>query len=167
MKTMTVVLVALALSACSGERNAQNEKEYGSFTADPENMPQTRTLYSPVPVVLVRVEASESGYTLRPFSAMGAPTASLIQTGDVLLKALDADGRVLASVAVSNPRVARTAGSKRPEIAVLPSGVFTVMFGKPDSIRNIEVTVLNGPNAGLKQTFPLDPKDLRPVPEDK
>ncbi len=167
MKTMIAVLVALALSACSGERNSQHEKEYGTFNSDPENMPQSKTLYSPVPVVLVRVEATESGYTLRPFSALGAPTSTLVQTGDVLLKATDAAGRVLATVAVENPRVARTAGSKRPETAVLPSGSFTVAFGKLDSIRNIEVTVLTGPNAGLKQTLPIDPKELRPAPDDK
>lgn len=165
MKTLIAICAALALSACSGERNSQHEKEFGTFNSDPEKMPESRTLYSPGPVLLLRVEATESGYTVRPFRAMGAPTSTLNRGGDVVIKSLDASGKVLATVTVENPRLARTAGSQRPEIAVLPAGSFTVSLGKIDSIRNIEITVMSGPNAGFKQTLPVDPKELRPVPD--
>lgn len=166
MKTTVLFLTTLLLFSCSNRDNVQ-EKEMGDFKSDPENMPTTRTLHTPVPVLLVRIEATKEGYTAMPFRAMGVPSPTIHTEGDVVLKALDEQGRAVSTVAVDNPRAIRTAGSTKPETGELDKATFTVTFAKPDNIRSVEMTVISGPNAGLKQALRIEPRELKPLPDEK
>jgi hypothetical protein len=80
MKTIFICLMTLTFAACGGNRDLQKE-EMGTFDSDPENMPEQRTLYSPVPIVLLQVVADESGYSVIPFRALGAPSSPINREG--------------------------------------------------------------------------------------
>ncbi|MBX2992341.1 MAG: hypothetical protein KF749_14415 [Bacteroidetes bacterium] len=166
MKTTIMFLMTLLVFSCSNRDNVQ-QKEMGDFKSDPENMPATRTLYSPIPVLLVRVEATKDGYIATPFRATGVPSPTIHAEGDVMLKALDEQGRAVSIVAVDNPRAIRTAGSTKPDTGELDKATFTVTFAKPDNIRSVEITVIGGPNAGLKQALRIEPRELKPLPDEK
>jgi hypothetical protein len=160
MKTILICLVTMILGGCGGNRDLQKE-EMGTFDSDPENMPEQRTLYSPVPIVLLQVVADESGYSVTPFRALGAPSSTINQEGDVVITAMNADGRPIAVTVVDNPRAVRTAGSRDPKTATLPSARFTISFANPDSIRSIEIKVVEGPNAGFSRTILINPRELK------
>lgn len=160
MRTTLMCLAVLTLAACAGNRETQQE-EIGKFTSDLKNIPTTRTLYNPVPVVLLQVQATDIGYSIRPFRTVGAPSSAINQQGDVVFKAMDKQGRLIAMIAIDNPRAVRTTGSKKPATATLPRATFTVSFAKPDNIYIVEVNVVNGPNTGLKETIRIDPRELK------
>jgi hypothetical protein len=162
MRTILLCCLALMILGCR-----TNEKsvlpEVGAHQADPQNVPRDRTLYNLVPVVALKFEASETGYTMKAFRATGAPSSTIDQNRDVVIKASDGQGRLLASVSIFNPRDIRTVGAKQPAQAVRPKGTFTVFFAKPDEITVIEVKVVRGTNSGFTQRFTVNPKELPPL----
>jgi hypothetical protein len=162
MKRLIFVLVTLALFGCNQNKQPQ-VTEIGAQPADPQNVAKDRTLYKPVPIIAVRFEATNAGYTMRAFRANGTPTSKIDQNRDVVIKALDGQGTVLGSVSIFNPREVRTTGSKNPGTATRSNATFTVFFDRPDDIRNIEVNVVRGPNEGLRQSYPVNPRELPPL----
>ena len=127
---------------------------------DPEDPPREFTLFSPVPVLVATFEATESGYTVSLAQALAAPSPTIDQSRDVVVRALGADGEPLATVSVFNPRDVHTAGSSQPDRAVRESGSFTVAFARPEAIRALEVEVVRGANEGLEASFPVDLEDV-------
>jgi hypothetical protein len=164
MKRIIFVLLAVTLFGC-GQKQPQ-VTEVGARNVDPQNVSKDRTLSQPVPVIAVKFEATDTGYTMRAFRANGTPTSKIDQNRDVVIKALDGQGTVLGSVSIFNPREVRTTGSKNPGTASRPNATFTVFFDQPDNIRNIEVNVVRGPNEGLRQTYPVNPRELPPLTAD-
>jgi hypothetical protein len=159
MRAMVVCLLAFILAGCtSGQQPAL--KEIAASPLDPQKVPTQRSLQNPVPLVAARFDASDAGYALRAFRAMGTPTSKIDQSRDVLIRALDAQGNVVSSVSVENPRDVHTVGSTNPARSVLPAATFTVFFQNPDAIRSIEISVAKGPNAGFKQSFRITPAEL-------
>lgn len=159
MKRLIFVLVTLVLFGC----NQNKQPQVPEIVADPQNVAKDRTLFKPVPVIAVRFEATDAGYTMRAFRANGTPTSKIDKSRDVVIKALDGQGTVLSTVSIFNPREVRTTGSKNPGAATRPTATFTVFFDQPDNIQNIEVNVVRGPNEGLRQSYPVNPKELPPL----
>lgn len=155
-----IVLLAVACMTACAATGKDQPKEVGVTAADPRHMPTEVTLYKNVPVVGVRLTASDAGYTMSAFRASGTPTSAIDQSRDVIVQALGQSGQPLSTVTVDNPRAVRTAGSKRPGQAIRPSGDVTVFFAKPDQVRSVSVSVLRGPNEGFKQVFRVDPSSL-------
>lgn len=159
MKKLPILITALLLAGCLSE--GQVLDDLATPVADPEKVPVEITLYDPVPVLAAKFEASESGYTVTMYRTFGAPSSTIDQNRDVRVQALDAQGTVLSSVTVDNPRDVHTVGASEPDTAVLPVGTFTVFFADPLEIRALKVEVINGVNSGLEQSFEVEPKRLK------
>lgn len=166
MRTLFLCCLALLILGCRTTDTTQLQ-EVGARQADPQNVPRDKTLYNTAPVLALRFEASDAGYTMKAFRAMGVPTSQIDQSRDVIVKALDAQDRVLASVSLFNPRDVRAVGAKQPGQAVRSTATFTVFLPKPDEINKIEVNVLRGANSGFRQTFSVNPKELPPLEEER
>jgi hypothetical protein len=160
---LPVLLIAsLCMTACAGPR--QNTlTEVGVAQVDPRRMPTEIVLHQPVPVLGVRLDATEAGYAATTFRAAGAPSNSLDQSRDVVVQATDPAGRPIQTVTVDNPRAVHTAGSRNPAQSVRPTGSVTVFFPNPDQVRGISISVLRGPNEGLKRQFKVDPAKPGPA----
>ena len=158
-RTILLCCLALAFSGCRGGGKTELQ-EMGTYHADPQNVSRDRPLYNTVPVVALKFEATEAGYTMKAFPAVGVPTSPIDQNRDVIVKASDSAGRVVSTVSVFNPRDVHTVGTKQPGQAVRSKASFTIFFPKPDDVTTVEVTVLRGANSGLRQTFNLTPRDL-------
>lgn len=130
---------------------------------DPGKVPTQRALQPATqPVLQFVFEASDSGYRIVDAQVVeGAPTLAIDQDRDVRLTARDAAGRPIATVSVSNPRLARTAGTSNPDEAVLDRGTFVVRFPKPDRIQSVVIEVLRGPNEGLERDLQFQARDAR------
>jgi hypothetical protein len=164
MKTVlpALLIASLCVAACAGPR--QNAlTEVGVAQVDPRRMPTEIVLYQPVPVLGVRLDATEAGYAATTFRAAGAPSNSLDQSRDVVVQATDPAGRPIQTVTVDNPRAVHTVGSRNPAQAVRPTGSVTVFFPNPDQVRSISVTVLRGPNEGFRREFKVDPAKPGPA----
>lgn len=164
MKRMIFVLLTLTLFGCA--KKQPQVTEIGARNVDPQNISKDSTLHQPVPVVAIKFEATETGYTMRAFRANGTPTSKIDKGRDVVIKALDGQGTVLSTVSIFNPREVRTTGSKNPGTATRPTATFTVFFDQPDNIRRIEVDVVRGPNQGFKQNYSVNPAELPPLTSD-
>ena len=110
-----------------------------------------------VPVLLVELRASESGYVLvSARRSLGTPSLAFDPDREVLVTALKSDGSRLASISVPNPRTAHSAGEKEARELVLESGSLSLRLPDPDSIRALELFVRRGPNEGFHQVFRID-----------
>lgn len=165
MRTLLLCCLALTISGCRGDKTEL--QEVGAYQADPQNVSRDKPLYNAVPVVAVKFEATDAGYTMKAFRAMGVPTSQIDKNRDVVVKASNSAGGVVSTVSIFNPRDVRTVGSKQPGQAVRPKATFTVFFPKPDEVTAIEVNVLRGANSGLRQTFTVNPKELPPLEEER
>jgi hypothetical protein len=164
MKTIVVLVLAVVLTSCA-RSDKSKLAQVGQSLADPQKVPTEQRLQDSAPLIAVKLEASDSGYTIQAFRSVGTPTSTIHQDRDVVVKTFDQQGGLLTSVAINNPRDAHTTGSKQPATAVLPKATATVFFPKPDAVRSIEVTVIKGANAGLRQKLDVDPAKLRRLEE--
>ena len=160
MYRILLIILALAITGCAVNESA-SEYEFSAPQADPRKVPESFTLYDPVPVLAVKFEASKDGYRMAPFRAMGAPTSTIDQGRDVLIQVFDSQGEMLSSVSIDNPREIHTAGSTKPDRATLPKATFTLFFANPDSIQTLNVSVLDGPNREFIETYKIDPRELK------
>lgn len=161
MKKLPILITLFFLAGCVGE--GQNLDDLNTPVADPESVPKELTLFDPVPVLAARFEASESGYEVIMYRTAGAPSSTIDQNRDVNVQVLDAGGEVLSAVSVDNPRDVHTVGAGDPDTAVLPVATFTVFFADPLEIRALELTVVNGTNQGLEQSFEVEPRRLKEI----
>lgn len=162
MKTVLILSLAIALVGCARSTKTDLPGLRPQF-ANPNSMPTVRNLQDSTPLLAVKLEASDAGYTLKAFRTTGTPTSRISLNRDVEIKALDKDGKPVMSVSIDNPRDVHTTGTERPATAVLSKAKVTVFLVSPDQIRSIEVNVLRGANAGLKKTFSIDPEKLTPL----
>lgn len=164
MKTTVVLLLAAVLTSCA--RSDKSElAQVGQSLADPQKVPTEQKLQDSAPLIAVKLEASDSGYTIQAFRSAGTPTSTIHQDRDVVVKTFDEQGGLLTSVTIDNPREAHTTGSKHSATAILPKATATIFLPRPDAVRSIEVTVIKGANAGLKQKLDVDPSKLRRLEE--
>jgi hypothetical protein len=159
MKLVLLALLCLVFTTCR-ENNQSSVSEVGAQKVDPQKVPKDRTLEQPVPLVAVKVEASDAGYTIKAFRAKGTPTNKIDQSRDVVIKVIDGQGKELSAVSIFNPREIHTTGKNNPRTATLKQASFIVFFDQADDIRTIEVEVKRGANAPLKQSINVDPRDL-------
>ncbi len=139
-----ILLLAVPVTGCSGWEGPK-----------PEDVPE-QTVIAPqsVQVLQVTLVADDDGYSVAGMRrTSGAPTLTIDQNKDVLITATDAAGKVLSTVSVANPRIVRTAGSSRPDSAVLDEATVTVNIANPDIVSRISVQVRQGPNSGYKQQY--------------
>lgn len=139
-----ILLLAVPVSGCSGWEGPR-----------PEDVPEQAVLAPQSEQVLqVTLKADSTGYSVSSMRrTSGAPTLAIDQNKDVLITATDAAGKVLSTVSVANPRIVRTAGSSRPDSAVLDEATVTVNIANPDMVSRLGVQVRQGPNEGYKQQF--------------
>ena len=142
----TISILFPLISGCSGWEGPR-----------PESIPESMVLAPGAQEVLqVTFLADESGYSIAGMQrAMGAPTLGINQDNDVLVVAVGSNGDTVSSISVPNPRVVRTAGSSRPDSAVLQQAALTVYLADPASIDLLRVTVREGPNSDLRQEFSM------------
>jgi hypothetical protein len=164
MKTIIILLLAAAVIGCAKNKET-TPTEIGAYQADPQKVPKDRTLQNPVPLVGARFEASDAGYVVTMFKTTGVPSTKIDVNRDVVIKAFDEQGKLLDTVSVDNPRDVRTVGANKPAQTVRPKASFTVFFANPDAVRSFEVNVVNGANAGYKQSFAVNPRELKPLEE--
>lgn len=148
----TISVLLLLVSGCSGWEGPR-----------PESIPETMVLAPGAQEVLqVTFQADESGYRITNVRrAMGAPTLAINQDDDVLVVAVGSNGDTLTSISVPNPRLVRTAGSRKPDSAVLSQAAFTVYFADPASVDRLRIAVRSGPNSDFKRDFSLKEYEQR------
>lgn len=154
-RLILIIILSISLSACSARHFSVDEKFVRS-ELDPKDVREVVDLYKPVAVLVLTFIATTEGYTIKKnFVTMGVPSQAVDLNREVLITARSGSGEVVARVSVFNPREIHTAGSDKPEIAVLDKAHFTISLPKPDLIKTIDVEVRRGPNASLKQSFKL------------
>lgn len=124
----------------------------------PEDVPTTfDSEAGAMSIVQVEFRATPSGYTLLGVRrSLGEPTLAFDPDGDVLITALSEDGTRLASISVPNPRSAYAADGTEPHEFVLEEGFLSVRLARPESIRQLELTVRKGPNEAFHQIYRID-----------
>ena len=161
MRIVTLLMITtLLLGGCatfSKSESAENPR-YARNELDPEQMPKQIDLYKAQSVLRLTFEVSASGYRLISYERVNGVPTSTIDTGrDVIVTALDANSKTVSQVSVQNPREIHTAGSRKPEMAVLDRARFSVAFSNPERITRVSIQVLRGPNVDHKQVFDLKP----------
>ena len=128
-----------------------------TFGPQPEDVPTTfDSEDGAIAIAQVEFRATPSGYTLvRVRRSLGEPTLAFDLDDDVLITALSEDGARLASIAVPNPRIAHVCGVE-PHEFVLEEGFLSVRLARPESIRQLELTVRSGPNEAFHHVYSLD-----------
>ena len=160
MYRILLIIFVLLITGC-GANEAASEQTFGKPQDDPRKVPESFTLYEPIPVLAVKFEASKEGYRMTPFRALGAPTNTIDQSRQVLIQVFDGQGEIISSVSIDNPREIHTVGSTKPEQNILSQAEFTLFFANPDLIEILTVSVLDGPNKGLVETYKVNPKELK------
>ena len=160
MKKIWIALTLILLTACQLVPRAE---EQSTPVADPEKVREELALYEPIPLLAARFTASESGYSISMYRTMGAPTAQIVQSRPVRVRAFGQGGEQIAEVSLENPREIHTTGAEDPDRDVRPTATFTVFFERPLEIGAIEIEVLSGPNRGLQETYDVEPRQLKEV----
>mgnify|MGYP001101876716 FL=1 len=159
MKTRFLFLALIVVMACAACGSAGVSSDMQPIEA--KDPPEEFALYQSVQVLAIHFIATESGYDLSAYTTFGAPSLDVDQNRDVIVRVYDAEGEILGSVTVFNPREIHTAGSDKPDRDVIPEASFTLFFENPQEVRSVEVVVERGPNQGFKQTFDIDPERLK------
>jgi hypothetical protein len=150
-------LAALVASGCAASK--PSDSRFGTTQLKPSAVPVQLQLNAKAePVVIVTIRANNAGYKIvSTRQTLGTPTTDIDKSRDVLLTAQNAAGRPLTVVSVFNPRIAHTAGSKRPATAVLNQATFTVVL--PADTRTLAITVRSGPNEKMETALPVPQSD--------
>jgi hypothetical protein len=150
--SLSYLLAGVLFTACQSPGPAL--RGGSAVRLDPKRVPTELTLSPTDSVLLMTIEASDTGYRLISASPIrGVVNRVHLGGDDVVITSLGQNGRPVASTAMLNPRIVRTTGAKNPASDVLPTAVFSVILPKPAEIRSITIDVKRGPNAKLHQTL--------------